>query len=75
MPRSSAKSGKAKVTKSLKEKCERSVQSAAMNREKEVGGSSTITGIECMKPPGIKGESGNPTIDGHGSGESKNGLR
>ena len=32
-------------------------------------------GIECMKPPGIKGEFGDPAMDGHSSGESDNGLR
>ena len=43
MSRSSAKSGKAKATKSLKEKWDRSVQLVAMNREKEIGVSHTIT--------------------------------
>ena len=42
MSRSSAKSGKAKATKSLKEKWDRSVQLVAMNREKEIGVSHTI---------------------------------
>ena len=32
-------------------------------------------GVECVKPPGIKGESSNPAMDGHDSGESDNGLR
>ena len=27
-----------------------------------------------MKPPEIKGESGDPTTDGHSSGESETGL-
>ena len=43
MSRSLAKSGKAVAIKSLKEKWEKSVQSAKVNGEKEIGGSSTIT--------------------------------
>ena len=43
MSRSLAKSGKATVTKSLKEKWESSVQLARENGEKEVGSSSTVT--------------------------------
>ena len=43
MSRSLAKSGKAVVIKSLKEKWEKSVQSAKINGEKEIGGPSTIT--------------------------------
>ena len=47
MSRSPAKSGKAITMKSLKEKWERSVQSVRENREKEVGGSSTVTARSC----------------------------
>ena len=43
MSRSLAKSGMAVVIKSLKEKWEKSVQSAKVNGEKEIGGSFTIT--------------------------------
>ena len=43
MSRSLAKSGKAIAIKSLKEKWEKSVQSAKVNGEKEIGGSSTVT--------------------------------
>ena len=43
MSRSSAKSGKAVVIKSLKEKWEKRVQLAKVNGKKEIGGSSTIT--------------------------------
>ena len=45
MSQSSAKSGKAVVIKSLKEKWEKSIQSAKVNGKKEIGGSSTITSI------------------------------
>ena len=45
MSRSLAKSRKANVMKSLKEKCERSIQSTRENGENEVGASSTITTI------------------------------
>ena len=43
MSRSLAKSGKAVVIKSLKEKWETSVQLAKVNGEKEIGASSTVT--------------------------------
>ena len=43
MSRSLAKSGKAKVTKSVKGKCEINVQSVFVNGEKEIGASSTVT--------------------------------
>ena len=43
MSRSSAKSGNAVVIKSLKEKWEKSVQSAKVNGEKEIGSPSTVT--------------------------------
>ena len=43
MSRSSAKSGKVVAIKSLKEKWEKSIQSAKVNGEKEIGASSTIT--------------------------------
>ena len=45
MSRSLAKSGKAVAIKSLKEKWEKRIQSAKVNGEKEIGGSSTITWI------------------------------
>ena len=44
MSRSSAKSRKAIVIKSLKEKWEKREQLAKVNGEKEIGGSSTIIG-------------------------------
>ena len=44
MSRSLAKSRKAVVIKSLKERWEKSVQSAKVNGEKEIGRSSTVTG-------------------------------
>ena len=43
MSRSSAKSRKAKVTKSLKEQCERSLKSVVVNGGKEIGASCTVT--------------------------------
>ena len=43
MSRSSAKSGKAVAIQSLKEKWEKSVQSAKVKGKKEIGGSSTVT--------------------------------
>ena len=43
MSRSPAMSGKATATKSLKEKCSSSVQSARENGENEIGGPSTVT--------------------------------
>ena len=46
MSRSSAKSGKAITTKSLKEKWERSIQSVRENGEKDVGVSTTVTVIK-----------------------------
>ena len=45
MSRSSAKSGKAVVTKSLREKWEKREQSAKVKWEKEIGGTSTVTQI------------------------------
>ena len=45
MSRSLAKYRKAEAIKSLKEKWEKSIQSAKVNGKKENGGSSTITSI------------------------------
>ena len=54
MSRSPAKSRKAMAMKSLKEKRDRSVQSARENGEKDIGDSSTIThmshGPHLMQP-------------------------
>ena len=48
MSRSLAKSGKAIVTKSLKEKWESSIQSTRENGENKVGASSTITVVSLL---------------------------